>query len=181
MKLNVTGRQLEISDAVRALIVKKLGHLDRLLNDNALSAQCVISRERNQMVCDLTIRVRGDHTLHSVGRHARLPGALAAAVAKIDQQARKLLGRWNDKRRRAASGRSAPIVPPIAAASAEPAGPRVIRARRYQVRTVTTDDAALMVANGPETFLLFRNVLTGALTVAYRRSDGNVGLIEPEP
>ena len=68
MQLTVTGRHLVVSDAVRQQIERKLERIHRLLNDSAVSAQCVIARERNQAVCDLTLHARGDHTLGIAGR-----------------------------------------------------------------------------------------------------------------
>jgi putative sigma-54 modulation protein len=45
---------------------------------------------------------------------------------------------------------------------------------------MSVDDAALRVDGGPETFVVFRNAETDAVSILYRRKDGNLGLIEPE-
>jgi putative sigma-54 modulation protein len=42
------------------------------------------------------------------------------------------------------------------------------------------EDAALRLDDGPDTFLVFRNADDDALTILYRRKDGNLGLIEPD-
>jgi putative sigma-54 modulation protein len=45
---------------------------------------------------------------------------------------------------------------------------------------MSVDEAALEVADGEDAFLVFRNAATDAINVLFRRSDGNLGLIEPE-
>jgi putative sigma-54 modulation protein len=57
---------------------------------------------------------------------------------------------------------------------------RVIRARRYAVKPMTIDEAAMQLVDGSDTFLVFRNARNDAVTVLFRRPDGNLGLIEPE-
>ena len=57
---------------------------------------------------------------------------------------------------------------------------RIIRARRYAVKPMSVDEAALEVGPSDEAFLVFRNASTDTINVLYRRPDGNLGLIEPE-
>src|SRR5437868_620738 len=57
---------------------------------------------------------------------------------------------------------------------------RVVRARGYTVRPMTIDEAALEMSDGRSAFLVFRNASNEAVSVIYRRPDGNLGLIEPE-
>ena len=45
---------------------------------------------------------------------------------------------------------------------------------------MSVDEAALEVVDGADTFLVFRKAATDTINVLFRRSDGNLGLIEPE-
>ena len=45
---------------------------------------------------------------------------------------------------------------------------------------MSLEDAALRVDGGGEAFVVFRNAETDAVSILYRRKDGNLGLIEPE-
>jgi putative sigma-54 modulation protein len=180
MQLTVTGRHLVVSDATRQQIARKLARIDRLLNDSAVSAQCVLTRERKQVVCELTVHARGDHTLVGIGRDTRLAGAVAASAAKVVQQAERLSDRWKTRRR--SSGR--PQREPDATAVEEPDEPqpslRVIRSRRYVVKPMTVDDAVLALEKGDQTFLVFRRTSSDSVAVVFRRPDGHVGLIDTE-
>ena len=57
---------------------------------------------------------------------------------------------------------------------------RIIRARRYPVRPLSVDEAALALSPEPDAFLVFRNTESDAVSVVFRRKDGDIGLIEPQ-
>jgi len=63
---------------------------------------------------------------------------------------------------------------------AEAPGPRVIRSRRFAVKPMTIEEAALEVGASADGVLVFRDASTERVKVLYRRKDGNLGLIEPE-
>jgi putative sigma-54 modulation protein len=180
MKLIVTGRQLAVTDAIREEVDKRFRKLERLLNDSAVSGQCVLAREKRGFVCEITVHARGDHILHAVGRHAQLTAAVGAAAEKIGQQAHKLSDRW--KRRRKGSPRGAEVAPapelPAPPAAAE--APRVIRARPAAVKPMSLDDAVIALASGEHPFLVYRDTGSDALAILFRRPDGHYGLIEAE-
>ena len=57
---------------------------------------------------------------------------------------------------------------------------RIIRARRYDVKPMSVDEAAMEVGASRDAFVVFRNDATEQINVLFRRPDGNLGLIEPE-
>lgn len=188
MKLTVTGRRVAVSDAAREAIVRKVRRLDRVLNDSAVSAQCVIAQERQQFVCELTVHARGDHTLHAVARHDRMPSAVLAAVEKVSQQAHRLSDRWKTRRRPGRQTRAAAlgVEPQAGLLDAQdrsfdgPNRPRVVRTRNRAVKPMSLDDALLTLSDGSQSFLVFRNADSDGVAILYRRPDGDFGLIEPE-
>lgn len=177
MKLAITGRRLELPEAARQQIDRKLRRLERLLNDSAVSAQCVVSQERGMFVCELTVHARQDHILRALGRHAQLPKALSLAVDKVTQQAQRLKDWWKTRRRAAVNGAGRIVIAERVPAES---GPRVIRSRRSAVKPMSLDDAMLALSAGRQNFLVFRDAASDGVNILYRRPDGNFGLIEPE-
>jgi putative sigma-54 modulation protein len=176
MSVTVTGRHLDISPAARRQINSKIERLQRVLNGGAQSAQCVLTRERLGVACELAVRVRGDRTLVGVGRHARLETAVNLAVEKVSQQAHRLADRRKTHLRdtvRAADGLPADADGAGAADSA----PKVIRARGYVVRAMTIDDAVIALQAARQPVLVFRHVDTDVVSVLFERPDGKLGLI----
>ncbi|MPY89785.1 MAG: ribosome-associated translation inhibitor RaiA [Luteitalea sp.] len=179
MRVALTGRNVEITPSLRQLVGRRLKRLERLLNDSALSAQVVLKREKYRHLTDITLHTREDHILKGFGNDGTWPQSVSVAVEKVMQQAHKVKERWDDRKRRARRERSvtATVTPPEEAPAAS--WPRIVRARRYAVKPMRVEDAALAVADEANAFLVFRNAETDEVTILYRRKDGHLGLIEP--
>ena len=180
MRLDVTGRNVTITSGLQQLIDRKLAKLDRLLHDGIVSAQVVLSLQKYRHVMDVTVHARGDHMLHGVGSGSAWPMSARDAFDALTQQAQKLKTKWKERKRRAAARVLAAKTAAVARTQPETSGPRVIRTRRYLVKPMTVEDAALRVGADGDAFVVFRNAANEAINILYRRSDGNLGLIEPE-
>jgi putative sigma-54 modulation protein len=116
--------------------------------------------------------------LAGVGHGTTWPLSMRQAVDKVERQATTLKSRWTEgKRQRRATSAAGEAAPARATAAATP---RVVRARSYPVKPMSIEDAAMRVEAGPDTFLVFRNMDTEAVSILYRRKDGSLGLIEPD-
>jgi putative sigma-54 modulation protein len=193
MRLELTGRHLRITPPLRRLVEDGLVKLDRLLHDSAVSLQVVLDQEKYRHRVDATLHARGENFLHGAGSGQNWEVALNQALGKINQQARRLKGKWNGRKRRGISAAKAASAAPrperggrAFGEGREPRGPedggtrdvRIIRARRYAVKPMSIDDAADQVGDGIDAFIVFRNADTDAVAVLFRRPDGNLGLIE---
>lgn len=178
MRLELTGRHVEITPALRVLVNRKLSKLDRLLNNRAVSAQVVLTLQKSRHRTEITLHARGDHILRGFGEANGWQASLAAAVEKLTQQAHRLKDKWARQRRRA-GGRQRSLA---GSSRGEPAdiGGRVVRVATEAVKPMSLDDALLQIETSTEPVLVFRDVDTESLTVLYRRPDGRLGLIEPE-
>src|SRR5688572_7326243 len=176
MRLEITGRHVDVTATLRQLIDRRLARLGRVLNDAAVSAQVTLTKEKYRHLTEIIIHARGDHTMRGLGEGNAWPASLREAAEKIEQQAQTLKSKWTRK------GRvdRAPRTPPRGTEGTPGAGSRVVRVKRYPVKPMTVEDAALRVEGGAETFVVFRNADTETVSILYRRKDGNLGLIEPD-
>ena len=179
MRLDITGRKVTVTPALRQLITNRLARIERLLNDAAISASVIVSKEKYRHQTEIAVHTRGDHVLSGTGEANAWPLSVRTAAAKIEQQAKTLKGKWDTRRRKATGARGAPAAE-LEPVEAGPSRPRIVRNRRYPVKPMTAEDAALRVERGPDSFVVFRNADTDAISILYRRTDGNLGLIEPE-
>lgn len=177
MRVDVTGRHVEITPPLRTLIDKRLAKLERLLNDNVVSAQVILTREKYRHRTEMVIHARGDHMMRGLGEGNAWPISLRQAAQKVEQQAQTLKSKWAE-RKRSSTRRRTPRAPGAEAAAAP--APRVVRARSYAVKPMSIEDAALRVEGGEDAFLVFRNAETDAVSILFRRKDGSLGLIEPD-
>ncbi|HEY7191152.1 MAG TPA: ribosome-associated translation inhibitor RaiA [Vicinamibacterales bacterium] len=182
MRLEITGRQFAITPAARKLVERGIGHTLRLLHDSVISAHVVLTRQRGFVRAEVTVHVSREHFFHGEGSGSDLQAALTAATAKIEHQAEKLKGKWAGRKRRdgAARSRAKPVDGAVAPVADEGGGQRIIRAKRYAVKPMSIEDAAAEIGDARDAVIVFRNASTDAVTVLYRRTDGNLGLIEPD-
>jgi len=89
--------------------------------------------------------------------------------------------KWTTRKRRAPEARrGAPPPPPRPPAAPQaPAGPTALRSR-YLTRVLSLDEAAERLVAGDEPFVLYRDRVTGRVTLVFRRRDGQVGFFEPQ-
>jgi putative sigma-54 modulation protein len=176
MRVDITGRHIDITPGLRQLIDKSLGRMERLLNDRAVSATVVLTKEKYRHKTELVLHAKGDHILSGIGEGNTWPLSVRKAAAKIENQAQKLKSRWTEGKRQRKNNRAAGVA---ASLELQPAR-RIVRATRYAVKPMSLDDATLRLDAVPETFVVFRNADTDAISVLFRRKDGHLGLIEPD-
>ena len=190
MRLELTGRHIEITPVLRRLVDTKLAKLERLLNDSAVSAQAVLTREKHRHRADITLHARGEKFLHGVGNSGSWETSVTEAIDKITQQAQKVKGKWQERKRRGAvkgvptvgEEREAIRVKAIGPARTRERVrmPRILRAQRQSIKPMTIADAAREVDAGGDGVVVFRDVETSAVSVLYRRPNGELTLVETE-
>ena len=115
MRLLLTGRQVTITPNLRRLVEARLAKLERRFGEALVSAQVVLSREKNRVVAEVVVHARQDHTLAGVGATQAWGTALTAAVKKVLQQAETVKGKWQERKRSSASVRTMPPAAPVRA------------------------------------------------------------------
>lgn len=186
MRLDITGRHVDITPTLRQLIERRLDRVERLLNDSALSATVILTLEKYRHRTEIILHARGDKLMRGLGEGNAWNLSVRQAVEKVEQQAKKVKGKWSERkrsdtrRRVPRTVRAADAIRLPRAERPEPEVPRVIRATRYAIKPMSVDDAALRIEQSTESFIVFRNPESSLLSIVYRRKDGRLGLIEPD-
>lgn len=194
MRLELTGRHVDISPGLRGLIEGKLAKLERLLNAKAVSAQAVLTLERRRHRADITLHARGEKFLHGFSVAASWEPAVSGAIEKLAQQAQKVKGKYEARKRPAV--RSVPLTgerPEAAVAAAagsrsaargaakavRPRMPHIVRTDRQPIKPMTLADAARELDTNGDGVVVFRDQETEAVSVLYRRR-GELTLVKTE-
>ena len=177
MRVDITGRHVEVTPGLRRLIDQALAKLERILNDRAVSATVTLTKEKYRHIAEVIVHARGDHTLTGAGQGNTWPLAVRQAEAKVAAQAKKLKAKFTTSRHR---GERAAAEPTGATGGAEAQPrPRVVRGR-YPIKPMSVEDAAMRLQGGADSFVVFRESESDTLNILYRRRDGNFALIEPD-
>jgi putative sigma-54 modulation protein len=191
VEITVSRRNTEVSEALRMATVEKIGRLSRFL-DGMERAEVHFFEERNpriadREVCEVTMEGHGHHVRAKV---AAPDGFVAVdrAVEKLEHQLHKLktklVRRHHPIGRGPAAGTLTGRPGAVDGADADddddvrPGRPRIVKAKRFEIKPMTAEEAALQMDLLNHGFYFFTNSETNRAAVVYRRSDGDVGLID---
>ena len=177
MTFEYTGRHVEVTPAIRRHVEEQFKKLDNIFNGTEPHVHVILEVAKNRQIGEIVVRWR-EHTLTASDTNADMYMALTRAVDKIERQAVKLKKRIIDRKQHARKT-SAVAPQPDGQVEATPPPVRIIPARRYAVKPMTAEEAALDLSDRTDQFVVFRDSDTNRLGVLYKRQDGNFGLIEP--
>lgn len=179
MEFEYTGRHMDVTPALRSHVESHFQKLEHVFKDSTARAHVIIEVEKNRQIAEILLHWR-EHTLTATDTNADMYMALSRAITKIEKQALKLKKKIIDSKQRATrTSEVAPQPDGEAELTASPSLPRIMAARRYAVKPMTAEEAAMQLTNESDQFLVFRDADTQRVGVLYKRKDGNFGLIEP--
>lgn len=178
MRFEYTGRHVEVSPAIRKHVEDHFRKLDHIFNHHSeIRTHVIIEVEKNRHIGEIVVNWR-DHTLTAKDINVDMYMALTRAITRIEKQALKLKKKIIDRKQGAK--RTAAVAPhPDGQLEATPRPARIIAARRYSIKPMTAEEAALRLSEQADQFVVFRDADTDRVGVLYKRTDGNYGLIEP--
>ena len=106
MRIDFTGRQMEITPEMRQYTERHLRKLARLLGDR-LAIHVILTAEKHRRIAELALRLRRQ-TLVGIQETADPRSAINGAVGKLERQAVRWLERRRTRKRRAK-----PAAPPL--------------------------------------------------------------------
>lgn len=178
MQITITTRNLEITEPLRHYAEEKITRLQKFVNQ-ITSAHVVLSVEKHRQIAEVTLHVR-EHTIRGEESGTDLYSAIDLVSDKIERQILRYKEKIVEHSGRG-SGRS--LSPEeIGAAESEPFsedGPRIVKTKRFAMKPLSPDEAAMQMGMLGHNFFVFRNARTQEVNVLYRRRDGDYGLIEP--
>lgn len=182
MKLAITGRQVEVTPALRKYTEGKLKKLEKLLGA-PVDAHAVLVIEKHRHRAEIQVRSRSA-VLSGDGETEDLYATIGIVAEKLERQALRHKEKNHGRKKRA--GRKEPGVAerrPAAesrAESEERRSPRIVRSERHRLKPFSPEDAALELEATGEDILVYRDASTYRVNVVYRRGDGSFGLVDPE-
>lgn len=187
MKIDITGRQIEVTPALRDFAEEKLGKLERLLLE-PLEAHVVLSITKHRHVAEIHVKSR-TVVLSGTEETGDLYASIGEVVDKLERQALKHKEKVRDHKHRPALRDVAAAIEAEAAdegktsdeaADAVIPMPRIVHSRGYRVRPMSAEDAVMELEASDDELLVYREAQSERIQVLYRQKDGNYGLIDPE-
>jgi putative sigma-54 modulation protein len=178
MRLQVKGKNLEVSDSIRRYAEQKLGKLNRQLHE-LTQVELELCVEKNPSIAMNQV---AEATVWTKGPTLRAREASTDMKVSIDQLTDKLLKQvehYRAKRRRRPV-RNDGIQSGGPMSIEEDAGPKIVKSKQFSVKPMSAEEAALQLELVGHDFFVFRSDESGEVNVIYRRRLGGYGLIEPQ-
>ncbi len=193
MQLTVSGKQVDLSDALRVHVARHLDIITAKYFDHALEAHVTFSKARSFFTCDINVHAGRNITVRGEGEagdaHAAFDDAAEHIATRLRRYRRRVSAHARDLNNRAKPqpGRQyilaettnpEPELPPEAE-GVDAVHPTIIAEATTEIETLSVRDAVMRMDLAYQPVLMFRNCKSGQLNVVYRRSDGHVGWIDP--
>jgi len=181
LQISVTFRHIEPSEAVRSYATDKIGRVVGKYLKRPIEAHLILSVVKHSHTAEINVHASNFDATASEST-GDLYSAIDLALDKIESQLRKR----NDRVKRR-KGRTSAAGEPLAVHfevlegedTDTPGGRRVVESDNIPAKPLSVEDAILELEESRAEFLVFRNSASEAISVLYKRRDGNYGLITP--
>jgi len=175
MNIKITGKNIEVTGAMREYIEKRLERLEKFASDNT-DVNVVCSVEREEQIIEIQIST-GKDFLRVDERNADLYASVDLALDKAERQLRK----EKEKRIEKSQGGSSKgelgnqIIP-----ENHEIEDGITNTVYYEIKPLSVEDAKIKLMATEDLFLPFVNADTSDVNVIYKRSNGTYGIVIPE-
>ncbi len=177
MRLDIRGRNIEITDALKDYTTKRLSKLEKYIDD-ARIAQVALSLEGEDHKVEVTIPLNGV-ILRGEVTTEDMYSAIDMVVEKLEKQIEKHKTKLY-RRHRGIGLKQIAGVEPANKTDGRDGLYNIVRTKRFALKPMDEEEAILQMGLLGHSFFMFFNSSTDEINVVYKRMDGNYGLIEPD-
>lgn len=183
MKVQIVGKNVSITDAIRAAVEKKLGRMEKYFvkSDDEILTRVVVVAYNVGAKVEITIFTK-EMDFRTEVRDNDLYAAVDLAIDKLEDQMRRLKTRMNRSKNAGKGlglGRSIAFENFVADAE-DDENDEVVRTKSIYLEPMTLDEAIARMDALGHSFFLYLDSDDEKISVAYKRLNGGYGVIESE-
>jgi len=187
MQITVSGKQVELSDALRTRVGTHLDLIASKYFEHAIEAHVTFSRARSFFTCDINLHAGRGLQLRGEGEAAEANAAFDHAAEHVAKRLRRYRRRVNEHHRDLAHRERPSAARQVILAREdtveEPheteAHPAIVAESVTEISVLSVGEAAMRMDLADQAVMMFRNSQSGEYNVIYRRADGHLGWIDP--
>lgn len=187
MKIQITGRNFDVGDALRDYARERLERVAEKYFSTAHSGQFTLTREAGAFKADCLVHIGTGIELKVEARAGDPHAAVDEAIGKLEKRLRRYKRRLrNHHAERSEPARRFDVASYVIRPTDEESGeagdlsPVIVAESQTAIQELTVGEAVMQLDISEQPFLVFRNGGLGRINVVYRREDGNIGWIDPE-
>ncbi|TCS83297.1 ribosome hibernation-promoting factor, HPF/YfiA family [Tepidibacillus fermentans] len=181
MNFIVRGDNIEVTEALREYVEKKVGRIEKYF-DTPLTAPVYVTMKvvRDLHSVEVTVQLPGV-VLRGEEQNEDMYAAIDLVVEKLERQIRKHKTKINRKFREQGSLKTLFKEDPVGTkANEEEEEFQIVKIKRFNLKPMDVEEAILQMNMLGHSFFVFSNAETEETNIVYKRKDGRYGLIEPE-
>ena len=186
MRIQVSGKQIDVGDALRTHVEDRLNEAVGKYFDRPVEAVVTFCRDRHEFIADSSVHLPTGMTVQATARSEEIYASFEGAVERMEKQLRRYKRRLKDHHR----DRQGPIEALDASSyilqgdegegdEPESLQPVIVAEMETRVQSLSVGEAVMQMELAGAQLLVFRNNAHGGVNVVYRRDDGNIGWIDP--
>lgn len=188
MPLRVSGKNLDIGEALRAQVVDRVSGAVSKFFDGSFSGHVTVEREGTGFRTDCALHLSSGVTLQAEGAAHDAYQSADRAAERLERRLRRYKQRLKDRQPSATNseaGLSVEIASYVIQAPEDDEAemvdfhPVVIAETKKNVRTLSVSEAVMDLDLTGTPVVVFRHAGSGRVNMVYRRNDGNIGWIDP--
>ena len=176
MKITISGKQIELTNALKNRVEEKFAKLDRYFHKET-EAFVTLSVQREYQTIEATVQ-SGSLILRAEEATDDMYISIDMAVDTLERQLRKHKTRIEKKLKKEYFEASRLKEIPYNSDVAEETEFNIVKTKRFEVKPMSPEEAILQMNLIGHQFFVFLNSQTGDSNVVYKRKDGDYGLIE---
>lgn len=176
MKITMTGKQIELTPALKDRIIDRFERLDRYFHKET-EATVTISVQREKQVVEATV-YSGNLIVRVEEATDDMYVSIDNAVDILERQLRKHKTRIEKKLKKDTFDVAAVEKISFAEPVEEEKEFKIVRTKRFESKPMSPEEAILQMNLLGHQFYIFTNAETGEYNVVYQRKNGDYGLIE---
>lgn len=187
MQISIHGHQMDLGTSLREHIADKLEEINQKYFNRAIEAIATLSPEGSAFTkTQISIRVGKGINVVAHAQDTDPYASFDAAAEKVAKQLRRYKKRLRDHHERLEESNVIPaqdyILSPEPEAEIEPNKhePVIVADMVTNIQTMSVSEAVMRLDLSGENALLFRNGQHDGLNMVYRKTDGNIGWVDPQ-
>ncbi|MBE5963456.1 MAG: ribosome-associated translation inhibitor RaiA [Lachnospiraceae bacterium] len=174
MRFIITGRNIDITEGLKAAVQDKLGKLEKFFNEDT-EVHVTLSVEKERQKIEVTIPVKGN-IIRAEEVSSDMYVSIDLVEEIIERQLKKYKNKIVDSKHNAGA-----FTPEYAEADIDDDTEiKIIRTKKFGIKPMDPEEACIQMELLGHNFYVFFNSETDQVNVVYKRKGNTYGLIEPE-
>ena len=173
MKFIISGKNIEVTEGIKAAIEEKLGRLDKYLVDDTI-VNVTLSVQKGRQKIEVTIPMKG-HIIRAEEGSEDMYVSIDLVEEVIERQLRKYKNKLVARQQGGGNFQKE-----FLEKEADDQEVNIIRTKKFDIKPMYPEDACIQMELLGHNFFAFVNAETDDICVVYKRKGGTYGIMEPD-